>query len=295
MKKPFIAYLLCCILLLLCGCNTKPTKYKRISFNNETLGETLNSVNENTAVINKANKSFQAQMPIYEIRKCGISEQKFHQMEEQLGITKWYWNDFDGYEIHSLIAPYNDPARGYFYTLNMTDDELEELAWETFNKIPFIDGEYEYLGITSTYTLWNSKEGERITAVTVSFRRLIDGIRVIGNDVCDLTFDGSGLQEMHIALYNYKKIGTMDVVPMADAVTKIKTPDSFSIDKETDIVKTMQVDRVKLLLVNQYSRGCTILQPLYNFIGTATLEDESQTGFSSKVIAIPESMTYEEE
>lgn len=295
MKKQICIMLLCCVLLVLCGCNTKLGKYKRISFENETLGEELNLINENTVVINKANETFQSQMPIYKISKRGISEQEFQQMEEQLGITDWYWNDFDGYEIHSLIAPYNDPVRGYFYTLNMTDEELEALAWETFNKIPFMEGEYEYIGITATGTVWTMETGELVSDVTVTFRRVLNGTHIIGNDECDLTFDASGLQEMHIALYDYKKIGTMDMVPLEDAQAKIKTPDSFSIDQTTGVADNLQVDRVQLYWVNQFSNGCTILQPIYTFYGTASFEDGAQREFRSRIIAIPEALTYEEE
>lgn len=294
MKKRIFVSLLCCILLLLCGCNRKAEKYKRISFESETLGEKDKWVSKDTTVINNAREGFEVQMPIYEISKRYISEEEMGQLEMALGVESWYHEEIRNGEIHNLLAPYNDPSRGYFCDLEMTDDELEKLAWKTFNKIPFMEGEYEYLGITGNYTLWTMEKGEFETAVIVSFRRLIDGIRVVGNDACDLTFDGSGLQEVHISLYNYKEIGTMDVVSLTEAATKVKTPDAFSIEKE-GAAETLQVDRVKLLLVNQYSRGCTILQPLYNFIGTATLEDGTQTEFSSKVIAIPEEMTYEEE
>ena len=107
-------------------------------------------------------------------------------------------------------------------------------------------------------------------------------------------FDGSGLVEIIIRMYDFEKTGTMDMVALADAETRIKTPDDLSIDDAVGTVDTLRVDRVKLLLVNQYSRGCTILQPVYNFIGTATSENGDQAEFKSKVIAIPEAMTYEE-
>ena len=295
--KKMTAILLCCALIILCGCNATQNnelqKYKRISFESETLGEQAWTIDENANFINKATEVYENQMPIYEISKRNITEEEYEGLRETLGIEAWYHDGYDGSEIHSLLAPYNAPERGYYSQLNMTDEELERMAWEVLNKIPFMEGEFEYLGISSTYTVWTMDEGEIVQAVMVSFRRLLDGVRVVGEEVCDLTFDGSGLQEMHISLYDYKKIGTMDMVTLEKAEEKVKTPDSFSIDKEGTINK-MQADRVKLLLINQYSRGCTILQPIYNFIGTATLEDGTQTEFSSKVIAIPEEMTYEE-
>lgn len=305
MKKRLFVILLCCAMVLFCSCSAKGEKislfgkkYKRISFNSETLGETLAThIAEDTAVVNLANESFPSQVPIYEIKEREITDEEFQQMEEALGITQWYIKDFDRNEIHSLIAPYTDPVRGYYYTLEMTDEELEELAWETFRKIPFLDGEYVYLGISSTMTTWNSAEGERIASVTVSFRRLLDGVQVLENDRCDFSFDASGLQEMHIALFDYEEIGTMDVVTLDDATARIKTPDAFTIDagsaEGSKMAETLQVDRIKLLLVNQHSKGCTILQPVYTFIGTALLENGTQAEFSSRIIAIPESYTYE--
>lgn len=297
MKKRTLLILLCWALLY-CGCSTTLTKYKRISFSGETFAEEMKYVDDNTVVVNKAEETFPTQLPMYKITKHKISELEFQQMEEQLGITRWYWNDFDGYSIYNLVGPYADPERGYFYTLQMTDDELEKLAWETFHKIPFLEGEYTYLGITSDLTEYSAQEGEYVTNVTVSFRRVLDGIRVLGNDICDFSFDASGLQEITIALFDYTKIGTIDMVTLEEAEANIKTPDAFIMETASDIKKPAQkleVDRVKLLFINQYSKGCTILQPIYNFVGTASLEDGTQTEFSSRIIAIPESYTYETE
>lgn len=64
---------------------------------------------------------------------------------------------------------------------------------------------------------------------------------------------------------------------------------SFDID-----IDKLQVERVKLLFVNQFYRGCIILQPIYIFIGTAIDIDGDHVEFHSKVIAIPESYTYED-
>ena len=222
-------------------------------------------------------------------------------MLDNLGIanntSEWYKLVLENNEIYGTIAGYNDPVRGYYDSLQMTDEELEELAWDTFNKIPFIEGEYEYLGIMSRTTEWRN-EGECVTRVGVALRRFIDGRRVINDDRCNLYFDGSGFVEMHIAMFDYKKIGTMDMVTLEEAETKIKTPDDFTIKStpsENNRVATFQVNSINLLLVNQYSKGCTILQPLYYYSGTATLEDGTETDFSSKIIAIPEKYTYEEE
>ena len=90
----------------------------------------------------------------------------------------------------------------------------------------------------------------------------------------------------------------MDLVALEDAEARLKSPDDLDVGtlgeqpyKKVDI---LQVDRIAIRLINQYAKGCTILQPIYFFAGTATLEDNSTSEFSSKVIAIPEEMTYEE-
>ncbi|MBQ3002849.1 MAG: hypothetical protein IJD82_03865 [Clostridia bacterium] len=80
------------------------------------------------------------------------------------------------------------------------------------------------------------------------------------------------------------------------AIDKIK--DAFSVDADettfSGVADKLTVERVKLLYVNQYSEGCTILQPVFNLMGTA--ENDSGTAeFSAKIIAIPEKYTYEDD
>ena len=295
MKKRILSIMLSCVVLLLCGCNSKSEKYKRISFDTEIISDDLAKyTNNDTVVINEVNTTFTNQLPIYKIMNREISDLAFRQMEEQLGITDWYWNESEGNKVYSRIAPYNDPARGYFYTLEMTDQELEQLAWDTFNKISFLEGEYEYSGITATMTEWTMADGESVTEVTVSFRRVLDGICVVGNDRCDLTFDASGLVELYITLFDYQKTGMMDLVSLQDAAARIKTPDYFYVDTQEGVADTLQVDSIQLSLVNQFTEGCTILQPIYTFFGTAMLKDDNQAEFKSRVIAIPEIYTYED-
>lgn len=287
--------MLCCALLL-CGCNMKHEKYQRISFDSDTLGESLEQyISDDTVVVNKAAETFPTQMPIYEITERNITEQEFQKLQQQLETpdytSHWHGMKLEGNKISGSFA---DFGTGKF---TMTEDELEALAWKTFNQIPFMDGDYEYYGIRGEEKLSNS-EGEYTTRVMVSFYRFLDGVRVIGNDRCDLWFNDSGLVAIDITQFDYEQVGVMDTVTLEDATNKIKTPDAFSIRTNQDpehIVETLQVDRIKLLLVNQYSEGCTVLQPIYNFMGTASLEDGSEAEFSSKVIAIPESYTYEKD
>lgn len=290
MNRLFVV-ILCCSFLLFAGCTAK---YQRISFESDALDEELDShIRADTEVINVADEAFPVQLPIYEITERNISEQDIQQMLQNLGLPQepsaWKMMELDGNRISCNLVRYTDFSRGYF---DMTEDELEQLAWDVFNKIPFIVGDYEYLGITGKMTV-NDSKGDHISRVGVSFSRIVGGIRALGEDDCTFYFDGSGLVEIHITLFDYEKIGTMDLVTLEDAAARIKTPDDFNIDAESGVVQTLQVDRIKLLLVNQYSEGCTILQPIYNFIGTATLQNGTQAEFSSKVIAIPESYTYE--
>ncbi|MBP3322362.1 MAG: hypothetical protein J6M12_08405, partial [Clostridia bacterium] len=101
--------------------------------------------------------------------------------------------------------------------------------------------------------------------------------------------------EIYAKTYDYKKTGTMDLVSYESAVQRIKNPDSLSVDgSATDQkLQALCANQVELYFINQDSRGCTILQPIYNFKGTATSAGGKEGEFQSKIIAIPESYTYE--
>ncbi len=297
MKKLVIIViiLLCCNLLLLDF--NKSTKYQRISFDGETLGEELaHHVNAETVVANKSKDTFSSTFPIYEISYHAITQEDYAQLQADLELPdNPVWLEIGGNSLYFSLASYVDSRRGYF---TMTDEEAEQRAWEIFNRIPFIDGEYECIGIRDTFTISNS-EGEHIARAGVVFCRVLDGIRVVGNDSCTIYFDGSGLVAISIQLYDYEHIGTMEMVPLNDAVANLKTPDAFTMDTQKtgagSIAETLQIDMVALRFANQYSSGCTILQPVYVFTGTATLKDKSQAEFGAKIIAIPEKYTYEKE
>ena len=87
----------------------------------------------------------------------------------------------------------------------------------------------------------------------------------------------------------------MDLVSYESAVQRIKNPDSLSVDgSATDQkLQALCAAQVELYFINQNSRGCTILQPIYNFKGTAASAGGKEGEFQSKIIAIPESYTYE--
>lgn len=291
--KKIIILLSCISIALLSGCSTQ---YKRISFNNENLAAPLESyVNEHTQVTNESKEIFAEHHPIYSIAKHVISKDDYSATLKQFGFTEdshvpGQIIEYDENRIVGSLVSYSDTSRGYF---DMTNDEVEELSWMILNKLPYVNGTYEYLGVRSTMTLSDST-GDHITRAGVSFRRLINGTRIVGNDTIHLYFDGSGLVEFEIELYDYKEIGSMDIVPFSDALSRVTCPDSFTIEcnEPFGVINTMKVERVKLLYVNQYRNGCIILQPIYYMIGTAINEKGDQSRFSSKVIAIPDSLTY---
>jgi hypothetical protein len=294
--KKIIALMLCLVLVLLSGCNTSPKKYKRISFKGDTMSEEFDYLHDDTVVINSAEKNISTQVPIYEIAERVISDNERQLLMASLGLpTNPRVFKHEGNRIVISLVGVTDSSRGYF---DMTEEDAVEEAWKLFRRIPFIDGEYECIGIRESYTR-SDRDGKHILRAGVTFCRLLDGIRVTGNDLCTLTFDGSGLVGVSITLFDYKKVGTMDLVPIEAAEVKLKAPDDFDIgtlEKQPyKKVETMEVNRVGLRMVNQHSRGCSILQPIYFYSGVATLEDGTQEEFSSKVIAIPEEMTYEEE
>ena len=297
MKKSIIFFICCCIVLL-SGCSAR---YKRISFNNDTLDGALNKyINDNTIVINDVKEENLTQFPVYKISERKITEEEVQEMFKQLGFDSEYASTrfkLDGNRISGTLYNITNSDRKDYDAANMTDAELEKLAWDTFEKIPFLEGTYEYLGIRGEQTRSDS-EGTHIERVRVSFRRVIDGIRVLGEDECFLYFDGDGLVEIYIELYDYEKTSTFDLVPLKDASSKIKEPDLFVFDYETSIARfgeidTLQTEKVNLLFYNQYSDGCTILQPIYAFIGTATNGKGEKAEFKSVVIAIPEKYTHD--
>lgn len=294
MKRIITVIIFCCSLLALSGCSSK---YLRISFSSDTLAdESTNHIDKDTAVINTSNETFPKQFPVYKITERKISENEYKQMLKQLGIEEYErFIPLEGNEINAIFKPIGNSIEAF----SMSDEELEALAWETFNKLPFIEGTYKYVGITVRDTLSDST-GSRLTRVGVSFRRVLDGIPVLGNDKCDLYFDNTGLAELFIKLYDYDKVDNMDLVPLDSASSLIKNPDDFYIDtddseQKLEIADTLKVEQIELEFYNQFYRGCTILQPVYKFTGTAADANGVQAEFRSRVIAIPEAYTYESE
>ena len=288
MKRFTVVILVLCMLCSLSGC---AKKYQRISFDSEDLGAEI-YVDEQTKVTNLTKDQFPKELPIYEITPRDISHEDFEKMLQNLGIEdQWGKFEMTGNKITGTLVPYTDPVEDF----SMTDEELEVLAKETFAKLPFIQGEYEYKGIVGNMTMSSDELGTIVTRVAVRFNRVLDGVRVAGDDRCDLWFNADGFVEIYAKTYDYKKTGTMDLVSYESAAERIKNPDSLSVDgSATDQkLQALCANQVELYFINQDSRGCTILQPIYNFKGTATSAGGKEGEFQSKIIAIPESYTYE--
>lgn len=279
--------------------NGNSKKYKRIILDPYCLGEkALNdSTYFGTKIENDVSETFPDTFPVYKITKRIITNDEYEILLKAAGVkvnnTPYGNNAAKPYDKNEASVYLGSSSQSY----KMSDEELDRQAKEVFEKITFLDGAYEYLGITSTRTVQVSEDKSYIDSVRVSFRRIVDGYRVIGDDICDLYFNGNGLSSVEIRLYNYEKIDELKLVSVKNAVGSIKNADSFSItgylsEGFFDRVSTLKAEKAKLLFVNQFSsEDCEILQPVYNITGTASAKGEEYE-FSAKVVAIPSRYTY---
>ena len=314
MKKIYSSLSLFLVFVIsLYGCSAVH-QYKRINLKAEMLGgesEISEMIQSTTDVENYSINSYSDKMPVYKITPREISSDEFQEFADSLGFTAEmtmnnknlprFQQGQSGVSEKTLSMPNNNSISyligyGDEEPLGFTDEELKSKAQTIFNSLPLIEGEYEYLGISSTQTLLLENE-EFVVQKRVSFRRLIDGIRVIGNDICDLYFNSTGLSGIQLTFYDYEKTGELDMLTLDDAVAKVKEPDAFILESETNqnfsgAADKLTIERTKLLFVNQYSDGCEILQPVYNLMGTAENAGGS-VEFSARIIAIPEKYTHD--
>ena len=306
MKKLVVV---CSLLLLFTGCareqkiteNTSTNQtttlqpehqFQRISLESETLGDKLDYyIKEDTVVVNDVDQEISTKLPVYESKERTITEKEFQQIQNKLGTSEGT-SDPNNWmlEGNSITGNFGDYLSG---TATMSEEELAVQAQNAFDQIPFLEGDYVYFGICGRTTIENS-EGIQTTRIMVTFCRVLDGVRVIGNDRCDMWFNDTGLVGIAIDLFDYEQIGTIDMIALEEAEAQIKDPDAFDIKTDSNsAADKLQVEKCELLLINQNSRGCNILQPVYIFKGTATLENGAQAEFTSEIIAIPEAYTYE--
>lgn len=321
MKKVLLLLLLCCILLY--GCSNT-VKYKRLDLSITPLdGEAGilvegadNVVNHSTKVMSVLTDSFATTMPVYEITPRQITDAEMSQFAEHFNVTGEFIKHASSANIRSdsgTVIVSEGKELTYYNHVNesqdpmtQSDDKIVEQAMKLFAELPLIEGEYECLGVLSTQTQQDyTRVGddyivgeEYIVSKRVAFRKVIDGTRVLGEEICNLYFSAKGLNTIRMELYNYTKVGEIPMLSLQDAIDKIEDSDAFSVDADettfSGVADKLTVERVKLLYVNQYSEGCTILQPVFNLMGTA--ENNSGTAeFSAKIIAIPEKYTYEDD
>ncbi len=287
--------------------NPYPT-FKRIDLSAEVLGDADETINFFTKIKSNVIDTFATTIPIYEITPRTITDEEFYQFADYFGMqgeATEYDDTLHLSEKEQTVLLREESNRLSYWTsydekpITKTDDELIEQAKEIFHSLPIIDGEYECLGVLSEQTVEHGLSGTKMTVVKrIGFRKLIDGTRIIGNDRCDLYFSEDGLTDIELELYNYTKVGEIPMLSLDDAIDKIKKADAFSVDTDgttfSGIADKLTVERVKLLYVNQYSSGCTILQPVFNLMGTAE-NDTGKAEFSAKIIAIPKKYTYEDD
>lgn len=295
MKKAIRLVGILCCLLVLAGCSRT---YQRIDLSTEDLGDDVERyIDSNTQIVNTAGGEFMEQFPVYKISKRNISNLEYLWMLNNLGLDQNSIVSYSGVEenIASVyVKKLGDYSIGEFA---LTDEQVEELAWEVFNKIPFLTGTYVYDGIHIEDSV-SEENGSYTFRKGVWFRRTLDGIQIRGNERLEFVFDNSGLVEVYIELYDYTKIDTLNMVSFDSAVEKLLSPDYFRLgdnirETELGMIATLHAENVKLTYVNQYQDGCTILQPIYDFSGTATDVDGKEDSFVSLVIAIPEEYTYD--
>lgn len=302
------------ISLVITACAEARGEYQKIRLSGASLGV---AYEEEVTSITKVNfdhfenaSEIPKKIPIYKIKLKEIDKSVFDSFKGFFGINEddiTQSSDFKAVTDTDIIYyRYNENTSCLTYhhrfdleaSMKFTDEELEQMAKEYFAKIPFIDhDQYEYVGITSTQSISGGGGVYKPVKQRLSFRKVIDGMRVTGDDQCDLYIDAEGLCGVTINFFEYEKIGEMDLVTLNDAKKRVKTPDAFARYDENDTLmkgetEWLNVERVKLLLVNQFRDGCTILQPIYNFIGTATNETGSAE-FHSRIIAIPDKYTFD--
>lgn len=286
--------ILCC-LFVLTGCSRT---YQRIDLRTEDLGDDVERyIDSSTQIVNTADGEFMERFSVYKISPHEISRLEYLQMLNNLGLDQDSIVSYSGVEENIAgvyVKKLGDYSIGEF---TFTDEQVEELAWEVFNKIPFLTGTYVYDGIHIEDSV-SEKNGSYTFRKGVWFRRTLDGIQIRGNERLEFVFDNSGLVEVYIELYDYTKIDTLDMVSFDSAVEKLISPDYFRLgdnirETELGMIATLHAENVKLTYVNQYQDGCTILQPIYDFSGTAMDVDGKEDSFVSLVIAIPEEYTYD--
>lgn len=311
MKK--IVYLLI-FTLILSSCNE--SKIKSLKFKGEVYGD-IKSVLQNAVVINDISKQYPevytTKMDLYSIKPINFTKSDFEQffdlckikgevIEKSDGVICIKYDDFYTSRMFSSQGQiyieknhfvYN---RGYSSTsvIKKSEQELKQKADEIVNNIPFLEGNYVY-SYTNTQSeiieLPNGEIKNIPVKMMLSYRRELNGFRIVGEDQLHIYFDAEGFCGLSISYFNYEKYDEVDIITTSQAVNNIKKASTFDVDtRKVDFVGVLPkitANEVYLDYVNQYSNGVEILQPLYVLHGLIE-ENDNKSTFTATVKAIPD-------
>lgn len=265
---------------------------KDFALQSEYDARNMSRIDEKTTVTGELQESFPDTIPIYEIEQRNISDDEMNIIVSLVDPKRFPKNqrfqELKGNRLN-VAGETTSPELIKLGSFDISDQELEEKAWEVLKSIPFIADDYKCAGISSTRT---TKAGDEtyITRIAVVFRRYFDGLPVSGDDKITIEFTKLGLEGISMNLYNYKKIDTVSLISLDEAYKKINAPDGFTISqnsgKQFNRCETLEVISVRLTLFNQNRSGARILVPIYDFKGIATDGNGVQEEFTSSVIAM---------
>ncbi len=99
-----------------------------------------------------------------------------------------------------------------------SDEEIETEARRIFEAINIIPGaEYECVGVIG-YTSHGDGTTEIITRKYVAFRRILDGVRVLGNDGFYIDIGENGVVSISAELFDYEKSGEAEFLSRIIAI-----------------------------------------------------------------------------
>lgn len=289
-------------------------EFKRIRFGGEALGE-LDSVldatiTDSTKIENLSVEKYSDKFPIWNITPHEVTKAEAEAFIERFGLgegnyskvgTGNHFNTNDG----KFRVIYSSNRISLHYTVlesdlpevTKSDEEIVAEAQRVFESINIIpDAEYECIGVIG-YGTCSYGTTEKITEKSVVFRRILDGVRVLGNDCFYIDVGENGVVSISAKLFDYEKNGELRMLPISDAVKRIDKSDGFGVlnAKENGYegaADKLTVESTYMVFYNQYNGGCNILQPVYSIRGTVQ-NASGKTEFLSRIIAIPERYTHE--
>lgn len=290
-------------------------EFKRISFvSGEALGEEnsvlKSTITGRTKIENLSVEEYSDTFPIWNITSHEVTKAEGEAFIEHLGLGEGRYyqlgngNHFDSNDgKFKVIYSRNEISLDYIGSesdlpeVTKSDEEIIAEARRVFESINIIpDSEYECVGVIG-YRGHGESTAETITRKYVAFRRILDGVRVLGNDFVYIDVGENGVISIDIHLFDYEKTGELEMIPIADAVKRIDKSDGFGVLNAEEngyegAADKLTVESTYMVFYNQYINGCEILQPIYSISGTVQ-NASGKTEFLSRIIAIPERYTHE--